>query len=117
MAEAGGSTPAAPERYQLFEAGWRHAGCPLTQLWVQYLGLGGDVDLFSLDAFMHGMTPLLPAQQDILANAINDQLDDLYQAAKVPYLHTLEPLTTNRDPLTVLDELFGRTSHDRTDQA
>lgn len=109
MADAGGSAASAPERYQLFEAGWRRAGCPLSQLWVQYLGLGGHVDLFSLDAFLHGMMPLPPAQQDILANAINEQLDDLYLAAKVPYLHTIETLTKSRDPLTVIDELFKTT--------
>jgi len=112
MADAGHAAPSAPERHQLFEAGWRQAQCPLSELWVQYLGLGGDVDLFSLEAFLHGMMPISVAQQDILATAINEQLEDLYQAAKVPYLHTVEVPTTHRDPLTVLDELFERAPRD-----
>jgi len=106
VADSDQPDPAAPQRYQLFEAGWRRAECPLSQLWAQYLGLGGDVDMFTLDAFLHGLTPLAPIQQDILAAAINEELDDLYEAAKVPYLRTIQPQTTRRDLLTVLDELF-----------
>lgn len=107
MVDFGSAAPPAPERYRLFEAGWRRAECPLSELWVQYLSLGGKVDLFTLDAFLHGMIPLPSFQQDILANAINEQLDDLYQAVRVPYLHSLKATTSSRDPLTVLDELFG----------
>lgn len=107
MADSAGPAAVTPERYQLFEAGWKRAGCPLSQVWVQYLGLGGNVDLFDLDAFMHGLMPLPPAQQDILANAINEELEDLFQAAKIPYLLTVHACTPG-DPLAVLDELFRR---------
>ena len=52
-------------------------------------------------------------QQDVLATAVNYRLDDLYVAACVPYLSTLDfkPFL-GRDPLTVLDELLGATSPD-----
>ncbi|SDT10050.1 hypothetical protein SAMN04488543_3033 [Friedmanniella luteola] len=117
MAEPAGAPAPSPERYTLFEAAWQRTACPLSQLWVEYLGLGGTVDLFSLDAFLHGVMPLAPVQQDVLANAINEQLDDLYRAAKVPYLHTLHASPVGRDPLTVLDELFDRWSHGSADPA
>ena len=97
-----------PERYQLFDAARRHAECPLSQLWAQYLGLGGTMDLFSIDAFMNGVATLPPTQQDVLANAINEQLDQHCQEAKVPYLQVMEARTTGRDPLMILDELLGR---------
>ena len=107
MADPGGTSSPAPERYQLFETGWQRTRCPLSQLWIEYLGLGGTADLFSVDAFLHGLMPLAPAQQDVLANAINEQLEDLYRGAKVPYLRSFSVPREDRDPLTVLDELFG----------
>jgi hypothetical protein len=33
-------------------------------------------------------TPSALAQQEVVANAVDEQLDDLYEAANVPYLHT-----------------------------
>ncbi|HYP46039.1 MAG TPA: hypothetical protein VEQ66_12670 [Propionibacteriaceae bacterium] len=117
MAESVGPAASAPERYQLFEAGRRRAECPLNQLWVHYLGLGGSMDLFTIDAFLHGMISLPSIQQDILANAINEQLSDLYLGAQVPYLHTLESHTSSPDPLTILDELFGRAVRDTNGQS
>jgi hypothetical protein len=114
MADPLSAAAPSPERYLLFEAGWHRTECPLSQLWVEYLGLGGNVDLFSLDAFLHGLMPLAAVQQDVLANAINEQLEDLYRVAKVPYLHTLH-VPRGVDPLTVLDELFGRVSPPSTD--
>ena len=98
----------APERHQLFEAARRHAECPLSQLWAQYLGLGGTMDLFSIDAFLNGMLTLPPTQQDVLANAVNEQLDQHCQEAKVPYLHVMEARAAGPDPLSILDDLLGR---------
>jgi hypothetical protein len=69
------------------------------------------MDLFSIDAFMNGMATLPPTQQDVLANALNEQLDQHCQEAKVPYLEVMEARTTGQDPLTILDELLGREPH------
>lgn len=95
-------------RHQLFEAARLRTGCTISQLWVKYLALGGVLDLFTLEAYLHGLAPLPPAQQDILANALNEELDDLYQAAKVPYLNTFHDGEPPADPLDILDELLGR---------
>ena len=108
MIEPDDRASSAPERHQLFEAARRHAECPLSQLWAQYLGLGGTMDLFTIDAFLNGMGTLPPTQQDVLANAINEQLDQHCQEAKVPYLQVMEARTTGRNPLAILDELLGR---------
>lgn len=66
------------------------------------------MDLFSIDAFLNGLSTLPPTQQDILANAINEELDQHCQGAKVPYLQVMEARTTGQDPLAILDELLGR---------
>lgn len=103
-------------RHQLFDTSRKRAELTISQLWVLYLGLGGRLDLFSIEAYLHGLTPLPAAQQDVLANAINEQLDDLCQAAKVPYLHTAheqDPAFTElayEDPVEVLDHLLSRGS-------
>jgi hypothetical protein len=110
-----GSDRSPPEqRYQVFAAARHRAECSIQQLWVQYLSLGGVLDLFTVEAFLHGLVPLSAAQQDILANAINERLDDLYRGAMVPYLHILDFPTSTRDPLTALDELFQLHPPDRT---
>lgn len=93
-------------RHLLFETGRQRAELSITQLWVQYLALGGALDLFSIEAYLHGLMPLPTFQQDILANALNEKLDDLYQAARVPYLMTAELADMDFDePLDVLLEL------------
>ena len=107
MTVAGQDARRDADHHQVLESGRRQAGCAVEQLWVQYLGLGGGADLFTLDAFLHGACPLPPAEQDILANVINEELDDRCRAAQVPYLVTLGTAATRRDPLTVIDELFG----------
>lgn len=98
-------------RHELFDIARRRAELTVPQLWVQYLALGGVMDQFAIDAYLSGVALLPLDQQDVLANAVNERLDDLCQAAKVPYLHTStdnqEPAYEN--PVEVLDELLGRT--------
>jgi hypothetical protein len=105
--------PNTDSRHHLFEAARARAGWNVQQLWLGYLALGGSRDAFDIEAYLYGLGPLSEDQQDILANAVNERLDDLYRAARVPYLATLtlEPCE-RRDPLTILDELLGAKSPD-----
>jgi hypothetical protein len=107
--------PDADPRHQLFEAARKRAGWTVQQLWVGYLAVGGSRDAFDIDAYLYGLGPLSDDQQDILANAVNERLDDLYRAACVPYLATLalEPCQC-QDPMTILDELLGARSPEPT---
>ena len=82
-----------------------HAG---GYFWVSYLSLGGTRDAFDIEAYLHGLGPLSDSQQDVLANAVNERLDDLYLAARVPYLAPLSlPPCRCQDPLTILDSLLA----------
>ena len=109
-----GSDCSVPEqRYRVFAAARRRAECSIQHVWVQYLALGGVLDLFTVEGFLHGLMPLPAAQQDILANAINEQLDDLYRGAMVPYLHSFDFPASVPDPLATLDELFRLHPPDR----
>lgn len=96
-------------RHELFETARKRGEWTITDLWVHYLALGGGLDLFTIEAFLHGLVPLAPMQQDVLANALNEHLDDLYRAARVPYLQTTADSAGTQgdlDPVDVLDELL-----------
>ena len=105
--------PTTDFRHHLFESARMQAGWTVQQLWVGYLAVGGSRDAFDIEAYLYGLGPLSDDQQDILANAVNERLDDLYRATRVPYLATLtlKPCEC-QDPLTILDQLLGARSPD-----
>jgi hypothetical protein len=80
------TSPEISSRHQLFEAAQRQAGWTVEQLWIHYLALGGSLVVFDLEAYLAGLMPIPPEQQDVLACALNERLDDLRQATRVPYL-------------------------------
>lgn len=99
--------PDSGSRPQLFQYARDRADWSIQQLWLSYLALGGTGDAFDIEAFLHGLGPLSDTEQDVLANAVNERLDDLYLAARVPYLSTFElPPCTCQDPLTLLDQML-----------
>lgn len=95
-------------RYLLFDAARRRADLSLQQLWLRYLGLGGSLAIFDLDAFLQGVMPLSAVEQDTLASAVNEALYDAYQAALVPFLGPAREVCVTEDPVAVLDELQRR---------
>ncbi|MGK5169771.1 hypothetical protein [Geodermatophilus sp. CPCC 205761] len=77
-------------------------------LWLQYVALGGSSDAFDLDAYLQGLAPLEAFQQDILAQALNERLEDLYQAARIPLSDPM-PGTGDAIPLQdAVDHLLRR---------
>ena len=83
------ATSAEASRHQLFEDARHSAGWTLEQLWLHYLALGGTLVVFDLDAYLAGLTSLPAPQQDVLACALNERLDDLHNSARLPYLTAL----------------------------
>lgn len=95
-------------RHHRFDAARVRAEWSVQQLWVGYLALGGTRDAFDVEAFLHGLGPLSDDQQDVLANAVNERLDDLYLTARVPYLAAPSlPPCHCEDLSTVLDQLLA----------
>jgi hypothetical protein len=87
-------------------------------LWLRYVALGGTGDAFDLDGYLQGLVPLEPFQQDILAQALNEALDDLYRAHHIPLSacagegmdddrlrHLVERLLHDRSPTPDTDEV------------
>lgn len=107
-----GSAPTSTPRHQFFEEARRRAHWSAEQLWIHYLALGGTVVVFDLEAYLAGLVPLPERQQDVLACALNERLADLYQEARVPYLHqAAAPGPARADALAVLDELLAAQPH------
>jgi hypothetical protein len=76
-------------------------------LWLRYLALGGTGDAFDLDGYLQGLVPLETFQQDVLAQALNEALDDGYRTYRVP-LSTPAPIDAHGDRLgRLIDELVG----------
>ncbi len=53
-------------------------------LWLRYVALGGTCDAFDLDGYLQGLVPLETFQQDVLAQALNEALEDSYRAYHIP---------------------------------
>ena len=83
----GGQGDPADQRLLLL-AGQRLVELSLHQLWMRHFALGGDTGLVELEAYFAGMMPLPALQRDLLAQAVNERLDELHDAARVPYSHT-----------------------------
>ena len=53
-------------------------------LWLRFVSLGGTGDAFDLDGYLQGLVPLEVLQQDVLAQALNEALEECYRAHRVP---------------------------------
>jgi len=94
-------------RHHLFDRALQQADWTVQQAWLHHIAAGGTSSVFDLEALLHGLGPLPPTQQDVLASVLNERLAVLYEPAKIPYLDTpAAPTPVVEDPLAVLHELL-----------
>ena len=84
------------DRHHTFEAARVRGDLTVPELWLRYLALGGNGDAFDIDGYLQGLLPLDTLQQDILAVALNERLDEVYRAARIP-LSTTRPDDAGND--------------------
>ncbi|WP_369132128.1 hypothetical protein [Modestobacter sp. I12A-02662] len=72
------------ERHRSMDAARVHAELTVQGLWLRYVALGGTGDAFDLDGYLQGLVPLETFQQDVLAQALNEALEDGYRAHRIP---------------------------------
>jgi len=103
-----GRERASPEDPQLagLRDAYAHTRLTLEQLWMRYFALGGTADLVDLDACLAGLVPLDPDQNELLAHAVNERLDELIQEHRVPYRRMIRPGRPTSGPLAALLELL-----------
>ena len=75
---------AEEQRYRKMDAARIRAELTVQDVWLRYLALGGTGDAFDLDGYLQGVAPLEAFQQDVLAQALNEGLRELYQAHYIP---------------------------------
>ncbi|MGY1826240.1 hypothetical protein [Blastococcus sp. SYSU DS0541] len=96
------------DRHRLCETARVRAELTVQELWLRYLALGGNHDEFDVDGYLQGVLPLDTLEQDMLAVAVNERLDELYRAARVP-LGTAMPDVSSRPLQTgLVGELLDR---------
>ncbi|MEP7025322.1 MAG: serine/threonine-protein phosphatase, partial [Actinomycetota bacterium] len=102
-----------PERERtqqhLQAAGAQAARLSLEQLWMRYFRLGGDAGLLEIEAYLGGPEPLAAMQRDILAHTINERLDELSWALRVPYSREARQNSPQCQPLAAIVELLEGT--------
>ena len=72
------------ERHRQMDVARVRAQLTVQDLWLRYLALGGTGDAFDIDGYLQGLTPLEHFQQDVLAQALNEALRDLYTMYRIP---------------------------------
>jgi hypothetical protein len=96
------------DRYRLCEAARVRGELTVEDVWLRYLALGGNRDAFDIDGYLQGLLRLEKSEEDVLAVALNERLDEVYRSALIP-LPTLTPDQTGGDARrAVIDQLLGR---------
>jgi hypothetical protein len=93
-------------RHQSVDRGRVQAHLSVQQLWLHYVSLSGVADLLEVDAYLQGLFALGPYQEDKLSYAVNEELDELHQAARLTYTFPMEATPVAENPLDVLHELL-----------
>ncbi|MGY1742793.1 MULTISPECIES: hypothetical protein [unclassified Blastococcus] len=65
-------------------AALRLTGLTSRTAWLRYLALGGNLDEVSVEAHLHGVLEIPAGEYNVLAHALNEELDDLPEADRVP---------------------------------
>ncbi|MGR7023081.1 hypothetical protein [Geodermatophilus sp. URMC 62] len=70
---------------------FRLVGLQTREVWVRYVALGGTADEVSVAAQIHGFLDLPPGEYNVLAHALDEELEDIVAAcgsAVVPLKQT-----------------------------
>jgi hypothetical protein len=72
------------DRHAPVELARRRAELTVQDLWLRYVAMGGACDALDIDGYLQGLFALETFQQDVLAQAVNERLADIYTSARVP---------------------------------
>jgi hypothetical protein len=78
-------------RHHSFTLAQRRGELSLQQLWLSYVALTGACAMVEIDAFLHGLTWLPAVEEDKLAHALNERLNEVYLESRLPYVATDMP--------------------------
>ncbi|WP_280449987.1 PP2C family protein-serine/threonine phosphatase [Nocardia brasiliensis] len=86
-------------------------GAELTveELWTRYFAMTGDAGFLEVDAYVHGLGELATLDRDILAQAVNERLDELTWANRARYSRPFRDPRSRYAPLSALTQLLEGT--------
>jgi hypothetical protein len=96
------------DRYHLFEAARLRGELTVQELWLLYLGLGGNLDAFDIDGYLQGLLPLEEIEEHVLAVALNERLDEVYRSALIPLSSPASDTAVSDVHRAVVEGLLGR---------
>lgn len=96
------------DRHRLCETARVRAELTVQELWLRYLALGGSHDEFDIDGYLQGVLPMNALEQNILAVALNERLDDIYRATRVPIAKTMPDASASSPLPGLVEELIDR---------
>lgn len=94
------------EQHRALSRAFTRSGLTLEQLWTRYFGLGGEASPIEVEAHLHGLMPLPALQQDVLAHAVNERLDELTRSLRAPYSFRLNGVSPSAGALASLVRLL-----------
>jgi hypothetical protein len=103
------------DRHQLVEAARIRAHLTVSELWLRYVALDGDGDLFDVDGYLAGLLPLSDFDQDVLAVAVNERLEEIYREARVPLSSAGGETTSEAELPGVIAALLAGAGRPRAD--
>jgi hypothetical protein len=95
------------DRHERVEAARIRAELTAAELWLRYVALGGNGDLFDIDGYLTGVLPLSAFDQDVLAVAVNERLEEIYRGARVPLSSSLPERETEAELADVIAALLA----------
>jgi hypothetical protein len=101
------ATMTSDERHRRMSAARTRAELTVQDLWLRYVALGGTGDAFDLDGYLQGLVPLESFQQDVLAQALNEALEESYRAYRIPLSTPALDHSGGERLSRLIDELLG----------
>ena len=80
-----GHTNPDEEQYALTYEAMKRANISTGELWLHYFSMGGGVDEYEVNAYLHGLIDLPDHERDCIAQAVNELFDDLCRQQGAPY--------------------------------
>lgn len=73
------------EQFALTFDAMRRANISTGELWLHYFSMGGGVDEYEVNAYLHGLIDLPEHERDCISQAVNELFDDLCRQRGAPY--------------------------------
>ncbi|WP_138734996.1 hypothetical protein [Modestobacter excelsi] len=83
------------------------SGLTVQQLWLRYVALGGTSDAFDIDGYLQGLLPLDTFQQDVLAQTVNEALEEFSRSLRVPLSAPSDDGAVDSALYAVIDRLLA----------